>query len=312
MGKSVKTVSVGTRQSALAQTQTRWVMDRLREFQPDWEWRMEKILTKGDRILDVTLSKIGGKGLFIKEIERALLEGRIDLAVHSMKDLPAEMPEGLVVAAVTPREDPRDCLISRTGAGLDELPAGSVVGTSSLRRQAQILARRPDLEVKPVRGNVDTRLRKLEEGRFDAVVLARAGLSRLGLEDQITEVLSFDKMLPAVGQGALAVQCRGEDASVLRLIRKINDPHAEKAVRAERAFLHAFEGGCHLPVAAYAQVEGEKVCLDGLVASPDGRRVLRDREEGNDAEAVGRRLAEKLLRLGAEEILSAVRAEVER
>ncbi len=284
----------------------------MKELQPDWDWRVEKILTKGDRILHVTLSKIGGKGLFIKEIEEALLKGRIDLAVHSMKDLPAEMPGDLAIAAVTTREDPRDCLISRTGEGLDELPSGSVVGTSSLRRQAQILARRPDLEVKPVRGNVDTRLRKLEEGRFDAVVLARAGLSRLGLEDRITEVLSFDKMLPAVGQGALAVQCRGEDASVLRLIRKINDPHAEKAVRAERAFLHAFEGGCHLPVAAYAQVEGEKVCLDGLVASPDGRRVLRDREEGNDAEAVGRRLAEKLLRLGAEEILSAVRAEVER
>src|SRR5690606_11359597 len=167
---------------------------------------------------------------------------------------------------------------------LDELPAGSVVGTSSLRRQAQILARRPDLEVKPVRGKVDTRLRKLEDGRFAAVVLAWAGLSQMGLADRITEVLSFDKMLPAGGQRALAVQCRGEDASVLRLIRKINDPHAEKAVRAERAFLHAFEGGCHLPVAAYAQVEGEKVCLDGLVASPDGRRVLRDREEGNDAE----------------------------
>ena len=308
----MKTVSVGTRQSALALTQTQWVMDRLRKLQPDWEWRVEKILTKGDRILHVTLSKLGGKGLFIKEIEGALLEGRIDLAVHSMKDLPAEMPEGLVVAAVTPREDPRDCLISRSGAGLDELPAGSVVGTSSLRRQAQILVRRPDLEVKPVRGNVETRLRKLEEGQFDAVVLARAGLSRLGLEDRITEVLTIDKMVPAVGQGALAVQCRGEDESVFRLIRRINDPETEKAVRAERAFLHAFQGGCHLPVAAYAQVEGEKVFLDGLVASPDGRRVLRDRQEGDGAEEVGRRLAEKLFRQGADGILSGVRAEVER
>jgi hydroxymethylbilane synthase len=308
----VKTVSVGTRQSALALTQTQWVMDRLRKLQPDWEWRVEKILTKGDRILHVTLSKLGGKGLFIKEIEGALLEGRIDLAVHSMKDLPAEMPEGLAIAAVTPREDPRDCLISRSGAGLDELPAGAVVGTSSLRRQAQVLVRRPDLVVKPVRGNVETRLRKLEEGQFDAIVLARAGLSRLGLEDRITEVLTVDKMVPAVGQGALAVQCRGGDESVFRLIRRINDPETEKAVRAERAFLHAFQGGCHLPVAAYAQVEGEKVLLDGLVASPDGRRVLRDRQEGNGAEEVGCRLAEKLLRQGADEILSAVRAEVER
>ncbi|GAA5344861.1 hydroxymethylbilane synthase [Planifilum fimeticola] len=308
----MKTVSVGTRQSALALTQTQWVMDRLRKLQPDWEWRVEKILTKGDRILHVTLSKLGGKGLFIKEIEGALLEGRIDLAVHSMKDLPAEMPEGLAIAAVTPREDPRDCLISRSGAGLDELPAGAVVGTSSLRRQAQVLVRRPDLVVKPVRGNVETRLRKLEEGQFDAIVLARAGLSRLGLEDRITEVLTVDKMVPAVGQGALAVQCRGGDESVFRLIRRINDPETEKAVRAERAFLHAFQGGCHLPVAAYAQVEGEKVLLDGLVASPDGRRVLRDRQEGNGAEEVGRRLAEKLLRQGADEILSAVRAEVER
>ena len=308
----MKTVSVGTRQSALALTQTQWVMDRLRKLQPDWEWRVEKILTKGDRILHVTLSKLGGKGLFIKEIEGALLEGRIDLAVHSMKDLPAEMPEGLAIAAVTPREDPRDCLISRSGAGLDELPAGAVVGTSSLRRQAQVLVRRPDLVVKPVRGNVETRLRKLEEGQFDAIVLARAGLSRLGLEDRITEVLTVDKMVPAVGQGALAVQCRGGDESVFRLIRRINDPETEKAVRAERAFLHAFQGGCHLPVAAYAQVEGEKVLLDGLVASPDGRRVLRDRQEGNGAEEVGCRLAEKLLRQGADEILSAVRAEVER
>lgn len=308
----MKTVNVGTRQSALALTQTQWVMDRLRKLRPDWEWRVEKILTKGDRILHVTLSKLGGKGLFIKEIEGALLEGRVDLAVHSMKDLPAEIPEGLVIAAVTPREDPRDCLISRSGAGLDELPSGAVVGTSSLRRQAQILARRPDLEVKPVRGNVETRLRKLEEGQFDAIVLARAGLSRLGLEDRITEVLTVDKMVPAVGQGALAVQCRGADDSVLQLIRRINDPDTEKAVRAERAFLHAFQGGCHLPVAAYAQVEEGKVRLEGLVASPDGRRVLRDREEGDGAEEVGRCLAQKLLRLGADEILSAVRAEVER
>lgn len=307
----MKTVSVGTRQSALAMTQTQWVMDRLQKLQPDWEWRVEKILTKGDRILHVTLSKVGGKGLFIKEIEEALLAGRIDLAVHSMKDLPGEMPEGLAIAAVPPREDPRDCLISRTGAGLDELPSGSVVGTSSLRRQAQILARRPDLKVEPVRGNVDTRLRKLEEGQFDAIVLARAGLSRMGLEDRITEVLSVDKMVPAVGQGALAVQCRAEDESVLRLVRRINDPNTERAVRAERAFLHAFQGGCHLPVAAYAQVQGEKVRLEGLVASPDGRQVLRNHREGELPEEVGRRLAEELLRQGADAILSAVQAEVE-
>lgn len=308
----MKTVSVGTRKSVLAQTQTHWVLDRLKELQPNWNWRVEKIITKGDRILHVTLSKLGGKGLFIKEIEEALLEGRIDLAVHSMKDLPAEMPGGLTIAAVTHREDPRDCLISRTGLGLDELPSGSVVGTSSLRRQAQILGRRPDLEVKPVRGNVDTRLRKLEEGQFDAIVLARAGLSRLGLEGRITEVLTVDKMLPAVGQGALAVQCRSRDESVLRLIRRINDPKTEKAVRAERAFLHAFQGGCHLPVAAFAQVEGEKVYLEGLVASPDGCQVLRDGQEGDCPEEVGCRLAEQLLRQGADSILSAVQAEVER
>lgn len=308
----MKTVSVGTRQSALALTQTHWVMNRLKALETDWEWRVEKILTKGDRILNLTLSKLGGKGLFIKEIEQALLEGRIDLAVHSMKDLPAEMPEVLTIAAVTRREDPRDCLISRTGAGLDELPSGSVVGTSSLRRQAQILARRPDLQVKPVRGNVDTRLKKLREGQFDAIVLARAGLARMGLEDQVTEVLSLDTMVPAVGQGALAVQCRAEDQSVLQLIRQINHPETEQAVRAERAFLHAFQGGCHLPVAAFAKVEGEKVHLEGLVASPDGRRVLRDHQVGDRAEEVGRRLAEKLLRQGADAILSAVRAEVER
>jgi hydroxymethylbilane synthase len=298
---------VGTRRSKLALTQTGWVMDRIREACPDRPLRTEKIVTKGDRILNVTLSKVGGKGLFVKEIEQALLDGRIDLAVHSMKDMPAEMPQGLVIGAVPVRENPLDCLISRDGHKLSELPAGALVGTSSLRRQAQILAARPDLRVEPVRGNLDTRIEKMERGEFDAIILAAAGLNRMGWTDRVTEMIPMDVMLPAVGQGALAIQCREDDRELLEALARIHHEETARAVRAERAFLAAFEGGCHLPLAAYAEVREGKVRLTGLVADPDGKRVIRGEREGLDELAVGQSLAKELIEQGAGQLLSSVK-----
>ncbi|WP_124727074.1 hydroxymethylbilane synthase [Staphylospora marina] len=298
---------VGSRRSQLALTQTGWVIDRIREAAPDRSLRVEKIVTKGDRILNVTLSKVGGKGLFVKEIEEALLSGRIDLAVHSMKDMPSEMPPGLVIGAIPVRETPLDCLISRNGRKLAELPSGALVGTSSLRRQAQVLAARPDLRVEPVRGNLDTRLEKLNRGEFDAILLAAAGLNRLGWSDRITEELPMDVMLPAVGQGALAIQCREDDHELLEVLSRIHHEETARAVRAERAFMGAFEGGCHLPLAAHAEVIGDRVRLTGLVGDPDGTRVLRGEMEGTDEKATGMALAEDLLSRGAGELLSRVK-----
>jgi hydroxymethylbilane synthase len=250
---------------------------------------------------------VGGKGLFVKEIEQAMLDGEIDFAVHSMKDMPAEMPKGLTIGAVPVRENPRDCLISRGGLTLDQLPAGAVVGTSSLRRQAQVLALRPDLTVEPVRGNLDTRLRKLREGRFDAILLAVAGLSRLDWKREITEELGVDRMLPAVGQGALAIQCREDDREMLELLREIHHEETARAVKAERTFLAAFQGGCHLPIAAYAETVGEEVRLTGLVAHPDGRNVLKATLSGKDEKAVGEALARELIDRGAKQLLLEVR-----
>lgn len=298
---------VGTRKSELALTQTDWVVNRLQEVCPDLEVRVEKIVTKGDRILNVTLSKVGGKGLFVKEIEQALLDKRIDFAVHSMKDMPGEMPNGLVIGAIPVRENPFDCLLSRGGHTLNDLPAGAVVGTSSLRRQAQILACRPDLKVEPVRGNLGTRLSKMKNGQFDAIILAAAGLSRMGWKDEISQELPLEQMLPAVGQGALAVQCREEDEELLALLQKINHEETARAVRAERAFLRSFQGGCHMPLAAYAEVIGDRVRLSGLVAQPDGKKVLRATTEGKDEWALGEKLAKQLIDQGAGELLATVR-----
>lgn len=304
----MRTVIAGTRRSQLAVTQTQWVMDRVREQLPqDWKLEMEKIVTRGDQILNVTLSKVGGKGLFVKEIEQALLDGRIDFAVHSMKDMPGEMPEGLTFGAVSLREDPRDCLLSREGVPLEELPENARVGTSSLRRQSQILACRPDLQVEPVRGNLNTRYKKLMEGHFDAIVLAHAGIERMGWTDKVTQILPEDVMLPAVGQGALAVQCRSDDKEMLEALKGVNDPVTERAVAAERTFLHAFEGGCHLPIAGYATIEGEQIRLQGLVAHPSGTPVIRGEKEGTDAADVGRRLAEELMEKGARPLLEEVK-----
>jgi hydroxymethylbilane synthase len=304
-------VRVGTRGSALARVQTEHVVGLLRAAWPDLECELRPIVTQGDRTQasGEPLPEIGGKGLFTAELEAALRDGEIDLAVHSLKDLPTEDPPGIALGAVCEREDVRDCLVARDGLTLAALPSGAVVGTSSLRRAAQLRALRPDLEVRSIRGNVDTRIRKVHEGEFDAVVLAAAGIRRLGVEDVVTEYL--DDMLPAPGQGALAVQCRADDADVLELLAAIDDAPARAATSAERAFLRALGAGCTAPVAAHARVleplGGWTVLLDALVASVDGTRVVRVSGEGVPDE-VGARLAGDALAAGADEILAAIRA----
>lgn len=302
-------IVVGTRGSRLALWQTQWVLDRLRERWPGLTCRVRTIKTKGDKLLDVALARIGDKGLFTKELEQALLAGEIDLAVHSMKDLPTGLPDGLTLAAVCPREFPGDALVSRDGRTLEALPPGARVGTSSLRRTAQLLHHRPDLEMVPVRGNVPTRLTKLQTENLDALVLAWAGLRRLGLENRVTERLPFEVCLPAVGQGAIGVEIRAGDERVRAMVAPLNDPATEAAVRAERSFLKRLGGGCQVPVAALGRVEGDVLALEGLVATPDGRRLLRASLSGScgDPEGLGIRLAEELLARGGEEILQEVR-----
>lgn len=302
----MREIIVGSRKSNLAVTQTQWVIKKLKEKQPDLKFQLKTVTTKGDRILDVTLSKVGGKGLFVKEIENALLEKEIDFAVHSLKDLPAHNPEGLVIAAIPQRESPFDCLISRTGETLEQLPENAVIGTSSLRRQAQILAYRPDLIVEPIRGNIDTRLKRLRQGDFDGILLAVAGLARMDWMDQITQELSLLTMVPAVGQGALAIQCREEDQELIELLQTIHHEETARCVRAERAFLFSFEGDCHLPIAGYAKREGDRIHLTGLVASADGKKVIRKRMVGEEGEAVGQELANWMIQQGAKDLLTVV------
>lgn len=309
----MKKIIVGSRTSNLALTQTKWVIERLKELNLPLEFEIKEILTKGDRILDVMLSKVGGKGLFVKELELSMLKGEIDLAIHSMKDMPAELPEGLMIASIPKRADHRDALISKKYDSLASMPSGAVVGTSSLRRSAQILAKRPDLEIKWIRGNIETRLRKLNEGEYDAILLAVAGLERMGWSDEmITEYISVDDCLPAVGQGALAVQCRENDEEMKELLAKINDEKTERTVLAERAFLNRLEGGCQVPIAAYAQlVNDHDVRLTGLVGEPDGTVIISDTLEGNNPEQIGKALAEQLMDRGAKEILERVKEEMD-
>jgi hydroxymethylbilane synthase len=295
-------LTIGSRGSKLALWQANWVAGRLRELGE--AVRIEVIKTTGDKILDVALSKVGGKGLFTKEIEEALREGRIDVAVHSLKDMPTEIPPGLKLCAVSEREDPRDAL---AGLRLAELPKGARVGTSSLRRAAQLRLLRPDLRIEPVRGNVDTRLRKLDEGQYDAVLVAAAGLRRLGLEDRIAEVLDAGLMVPAVGQGALAIETRDEEGAAAAC-RKLHHAATAAATAAERALLETLGGGCQVPIGAYARLDGEQLTIDGIVLSPAGGRPVRGRCAGPAGEAVlvGRRLGEELLEGGAREILEEV------
>ncbi len=296
---------VGTRGSRLAIWQAEWIRSRLREIAPQLEVTLKRIKTSGDKILDVPLAKIGGKGLFVKEIEESLLSREIDLAVHSMKDVPTALPVGLGILCVPPREDPRDVLISRDGRGLDALPDDACVGTSSLRRQAQLLHHRPNLRITMLRGNLDTRLRKVREGEFDAVVVAAAGLTRMGWLDQATEYLPPEISLPAIGQGALGLEGRVDDSFVRDLVQSLDHEPTRTAVTAERALLDRLQGGCQVPIGAHATIDGGTLVLDALVASVDGRKVIRDRVQGpaSDAQELGRTLAEQLLARGGDAIL---------
>lgn len=299
------TVRIGTRGSKLALWQAGWVRDRILEHHPDTKVELDVIKTSGDKILDVPLAKVGGKGLFVKEIEEALLEGRIHLAVHSMKDMPGRIPEGLCIASVPERETPYDVLIAHGISTLDQLPDKARVGTSSLRRASQILNFRPDFRVLPLRGNIDTRIRKLSTENLDAVILAAAGVKRLGYINSITAHLDPEVVLPAVGQGALCIEARQNDEPINRLLAEIHHSETACTVSAERAFLHRLEGGCQVPIAAFAQLEGGNLKLDGMVAETDGSVMIRDQISGSsdDPESLGTSLAQRLIDRGAGDIV---------
>jgi hydroxymethylbilane synthase len=293
----------------LALWQAEHVATLLRGAHAELSVELLPMSTQGDRIQDRSLAAIGGKGLFIKELEVALAERRADIAVHSMKDVPAEMPQGFVIAAFLERADPRDALLCLSGCAIAELPPGAKLGTSSLRRTAQILAARPDLRIEPLRGNVDTRLKRLENGELDAIVLACAGLARLGLESRISARLDPATMLPAVGQGAIGIECRSDDARTRALLRPLDHAATRIALAAERSFARALGGSCQSPIAALARIEEERMTLTGLVAEPDGSRLLRESTSGPSARAaqVGEELAQRLLKLGARELLERLR-----
>ena len=305
----MRRITIGTRGSQLALWQSNWVKSEIMSRHPGIEVGLSVISTKGDRVLDVSLPKLGeqGKGLFTKELEEAILARRADLAVHSLKDLPTEVPRGLRIAAICEREDVRDALVAREGIdSFDTLPRAASLGTSSLRRQAQLLARRGDLLIRPVRGNVDTRLRKLDSGEFDAVVLAAAGLHRLGHGDRITQYLSEDFMVPAVGQGALAIETRDNDEEVDAIVRELDHNATRLACTAERAFLKGLGGGCLVPIGGHAQVDSGVLRLLGVVIKPDGSEAVRGERRARieDAEGLGQQLAEDLLMRGARRILA--------
>jgi hydroxymethylbilane synthase len=305
-----KPLRIATRKSQLALWQAEHVAALLRGAHPGLEVELVPMVTQGDRIQDRTLAAIGGKGLFIKELEVALEEQRADIAVHSMKDLPGDLPEGLIIAAVLERADARDALLTASARGLDDLPRGARVGTSSLRRQAQLLAARPDLKLETLRGNVDTRLRRLDDGDMDAIVLACAGLTRLGLESRITALLDPKICLPAVAQGVIGIECRGADSRTRGLVTVLNHQDTRIAMDAERAFAHRLGGSCQSPIAAHARLDGQRLRLDGLVAEPDGSRLLRDSVSGgiDDPAALGALLAERILAAGADSLLERLRA----
>ncbi|MBW3506129.1 MULTISPECIES: hydroxymethylbilane synthase [unclassified Pseudomonas] len=308
---SSREIRIATRKSALALWQAEYVKARLEQAHPGILVTLVPMVSRGDKLLDSPLSKIGGKGLFVKELETALLENEADIAVHSMKDVPMDFPEGLGLFCICEREDPRDAFVSNTFASLDDLPHGSVVGTSSLRRQAQLLTRRPDLEIRFLRGNVNTRLAKLDAGEYDAIILAAAGLIRLGFEDRITSAISIDDSLPAGGQGAVGIECRSADTQIHALLSPLH--HADTAVRvtAERALNKHLNGGCQVPIACYAVLEGEQIWLRGLVGEPSGGVLLSAdaRAPREAATELGVQVAEALLAQGAGDILKAVYGE---
>jgi hydroxymethylbilane synthase len=310
MNRPAAPLRIATRKSQLALWQAEHVAALLRRAHAGLEVELVPMVTQGDRIQDRSLAAIGGKGLFIKELEVALEEQRADIAVHSMKDLPGDLPAGLTIAAVLERADARDALLTASAVRLDDLPRGARVGTSSLRRQAQLLAARPDLAIEGLRGNVDTRLRRLDAGDMDAIVLACAGLIRLGLESRITARLDPKMFLPAVAQGVIGIECRGADSRTLRLVTVLESRDTRIAMDAERAFAHRLGGSCQSPIAAHARLEGQSLLLDGLVAEPDGSRVVRDSVSGSidEAAALGALLAERILAAGAGPLLERLRA----
>ncbi len=298
-------IVIGTRKSALALWQADYVADCIKEKYPEITVEKKLIVTKGDKILDTPLAKIGGKGLFTKALEDEMLAGDIDIAVHSLKDVPTELPEGLKIAAITKRFDPGDALVSPKYGTLDKLPKGAKIGTSSLRRSAQLLHARPDLKIESLRGNVNTRLQKLEDENFDGIILAVAGLKRLEMEDRITQVLPVEICLPAVGQGALAIEARRDDEEILSIVDFLNDETTVACTNGERAFLKAVEGGCQVPVGVYGTPSEDGISLEAVIASVDGKQLYRDSVQGSpeEAEHLGKALADRLLNAGGRKIL---------
>ncbi len=300
-------IIIGTRGSKLAVWQAEWIKSELSRFF-DLEISLKIIKTTGDKILDTPLAKIGGKGLFVKEIENALLNEEIDIAVHSMKDMPAEIPEGLIIGAIPIREDARDALISKNDLKFKEMPPNMKIGTSSLRRSAQIKAKFPEAHIVSLRGNVDTRIKKLKEDNLDGIILATAGLKRLGYEEKISEKIDFDTILPSVGQGAICVEAREDDLDILNILSKINDEETNFIVTAERAFLKKLEGGCQVPIACMGKIENGELLLKGLVATLDGKKIIEDSVSGEreKANSIGLELADKLIKKGAKNILKCI------
>lgn len=292
-------------------TQTKWFIEQMKEAGAPFEFEIKEIVTKGDQILDVMLSKVGGKGLFVKEIQQALFNKEIDFAVHSMKDMPAELPEGLVIGCIPPRVDARDAFISNGHVKFMDLPVGAVVGTSSLRRSSQLLLLRPDLEIKWIRGNIETRLRKLHDGEYDAILLAAAGMKRVGWsEDVVTEYMSVEDCIPAVGQGALAIECRSDDAELMAELKKVSDEKTWREVEAERTFLYEMDGSCQVPIAGFAEYDGANIEFTGFIASPDATQVFKQTIIDPDPVKAGKEVAKMLRAEGASEVIERVMAEL--
>jgi hydroxymethylbilane synthase len=312
-----RTIRIGSRKSQLALVQTYWVQEQLQKSFPEMSFEVHTMSTQGDKILDVALAKIGDKGLFTKELEVGMLNQEIDFAVHSLKDLPTRLPEGLVLAAITERENPADALVlheKHKGKQIDTLPEGAVIGTSSLRRLAQLRHHFPHLQFKDVRGNLNTRMSKLDAGEYDALILAVAGLQRLGMGDRVHQILPKEISLHAVGQGALGIECRGDDAELLSLLKAIEHPETRDRCLAERSFLRELEGGCQVPIGVNTEINGDNLTLTGIVASVDGQKLAKDTVTGaaQDAEQLGKELAQILRKQGAQEILDEIFTQIQR
>ena|SRR5699024_1357454 len=304
MEENMRKIIVGSRRSKLAMTQSQQFIDKLKEKFPDLDIEIKEIVTKGDKIIDVQLSKVGGKGLFVKEIQQALFDREIDFAIHSLKDVPSVLPDGLTLGCIPPREIPFDAYVANNHVKLADLKPGSIVGTSSLRRGAQILAKYPHLEIKWIRGNIDTRLEKLRTEDFDAIILAAAGLKRMGWGDDIvTEYLREDTMMPAIGQGALGIECRSDDKELLDILNAVHDEEVKTCVTSERTFLSEMDGSCKVPIAGYATKEGNEITFTGLIMSPDGKERYESTKVGTDPVEIGKEVSDELKAQGAYEII---------